>query len=530
MYDDELQIDIKKLRYVLYARKSTDDPQRQIRSNDDQIAECKIMANRLGIKIVDTIREDKSAKKPGQRTKFNNLLKAIPRSYDAILAWNPDRLARNMKEGGEIIDMVDTGVIKDLKFVTHHFTPDANGKMLLGMAFVLSKQYSDKLSQDVTRGVKRGFQEGKSAGTPKHGYIRDENGIYRPDGKNFGLICEAWKMRKEGKSLNAIAQHMDSKGYARIYKDKAEKAGKKVLMTDKILSDRVFPEPFYYGVLIQKGKQIDLRTVPGYDFKPATDEKTYNYVQSLTGRRVVTERKRLVFKPLVGMVRCAYCNKTMIPQTPTSGRKSAKVQILSYRCDNTYCPRKNKELRLSQSVRAKVVFNFMYEMLENFTVTRLDYDKLRKRLATTNGVRLQETALKIHSKQGALKAIDRDIKERSLKIINLDPASPIYKTNEAYINELGLQRDQLSGKIDELREQATDPQQDMMSFEEFLNVANTASLHLRAADVGAKDRIARLIYLNVTVDDQNVVDYQIREPFKTYFQMHKILNGRGDPT
>ena len=50
--------------------------------------------------------------------------------------------------------MVDNETIKDFKFVTHVYSPDANGKMLLGMAFVLSKQYSDKLSQDVTRGVR----------------------------------------------------------------------------------------------------------------------------------------------------------------------------------------------------------------------------------------------------------------------------------------------------------------------------------------------------------------------------------------
>ncbi len=47
-----------------------------------------------------------------------------------------------MLEGGEIIDLIDQGIIKDLKFKTHFFTKDANGKMLLGMTFVLSKQYS----------------------------------------------------------------------------------------------------------------------------------------------------------------------------------------------------------------------------------------------------------------------------------------------------------------------------------------------------------------------------------------------------
>jgi DNA invertase Pin-like site-specific DNA recombinase len=530
MYDDEAVIDVTKLRYVLYARKSTDDPKRQLRSIPDQIDECKAMAERLSLNITATIREDRSAKKPNHRPKFTQLLKDLrAKKYDAILAWNPDRLARNMKEGGEVIDMVDEAIIKDLKFVTHTFTPDANGKMLLGMAFVLSKQYSDKLSQDVTRGVKRGLEQGKSAGTPKHGYVR-ENGFYRPDGNHFKLVCKAWLMRKEGQSLKAIAAYMNGHGYARTYKEGAQKAGQKVYMSDKILSDRVFNDPFYYGILTQKGKQIDLRELPGYNFIPATDEETYNAVQAMTGRRIVTEKKRTVFKPLVGMVRCAYCNRAMYPQTPLSGRKSEKTRILSYRCDTPFCPRKKKELNLPQSIRAKVIFNFMYGHLKGFRATRADYVQLRNRLATKNNAQLQSLTIKIHSKEGALKNVEREIKDRSLKIINLPPDGPVYKNNAAHVADLEVERQRLVDDIAKLKEQLTDPEQDILSYGEFLNVANNADLHLKAADVGAKDRIARLIYLNVVVDDQNVVDFQIREPFKTYFNMHQISTGRGDRT
>lgn len=63
-----------------------------------------------------------------------------------------------------------------------------------------------------------------------------------------------------------------------------------------------------------------------------------------------------------------------------------------------------------------------------------------------------------------------------------------------------------------------------------MNIAQNASKHLKAADVGLKDQIARLIYLNVRVDTEKVVDYQMREPFKTYFKTHGILHGRGDRT
>jgi DNA invertase Pin-like site-specific DNA recombinase len=119
--DDEPQVDITKLRYVLYARKSTDDPQRQIRSNDDQIDECKLLAKRNGMRIVKTFREDKSAKTPGKRDFYKEMIRGIESGkYDAILAWNPDRLARNMIEGSQILNLVDSGEVKDLKFVTHY--------------------------------------------------------------------------------------------------------------------------------------------------------------------------------------------------------------------------------------------------------------------------------------------------------------------------------------------------------------------------------------------------------------------------
>ena len=53
----EEELDIAKLRYVLYARKSSDDPQRQVKSIPDQLTECKELATRLGIKVVKVLEE-----------------------------------------------------------------------------------------------------------------------------------------------------------------------------------------------------------------------------------------------------------------------------------------------------------------------------------------------------------------------------------------------------------------------------------------------------------------------------------------
>ena len=52
-----------------------------------------------------------------------------------ILAWHPDRLARNSIDGGKIIYLLDTGKIKDLKFPTFWFDSTPQGKFMMNITF-----------------------------------------------------------------------------------------------------------------------------------------------------------------------------------------------------------------------------------------------------------------------------------------------------------------------------------------------------------------------------------------------------------
>jgi len=50
--EDEEKLDVTKLKYVLYARKSTDDPKRQATSIPDQIEACTKLARNNGLHII----------------------------------------------------------------------------------------------------------------------------------------------------------------------------------------------------------------------------------------------------------------------------------------------------------------------------------------------------------------------------------------------------------------------------------------------------------------------------------------------
>jgi len=111
------------MKYILYARKSTEDDDRQILSIEAQVFELKEFAAKEKLEIVASFEEAKTAKEPG-RIKFAEMLSLIERGRaDGILSWNPDRLARNSVDGGKIIHMIDRGLIKSLKFPTFWFEP-----------------------------------------------------------------------------------------------------------------------------------------------------------------------------------------------------------------------------------------------------------------------------------------------------------------------------------------------------------------------------------------------------------------------
>ena len=103
-------------KFFLYARKSTDVEDKQMRSIEDQIAELRAFAKQENLNVIDTFIEKQSAKIPG-RPIFGEMLERVESGEaDGILAWHADRLARNSVDGGQVIYLIDCGRIVALKF------------------------------------------------------------------------------------------------------------------------------------------------------------------------------------------------------------------------------------------------------------------------------------------------------------------------------------------------------------------------------------------------------------------------------
>ena len=162
-------------KFFIYVRKSTDSEDRQIRSIDDQIAELKELAKKENFEIVKTFIEKQTAKEPG-RPIFNEMLASIENGKaEGILAWHPDRLARNSVDGGKIIYLLDTQKIKSLKFPTFWFENTPQGKFMLQIAFGQSKYYVDNLSENIKRGIRQKLKNGICPQMAPLGYLNDKD-------------------------------------------------------------------------------------------------------------------------------------------------------------------------------------------------------------------------------------------------------------------------------------------------------------------------------------------------------------------
>lgn len=91
-----------------------------------------------------------------------------------ILAWHPDRLAKNAVDSGKIIHLLDKGELVDLKFATHWFLNTPQGILLLTISFGQSKFYSDSLAINTKRGLREKVRCGEKPGVAPRGYLNDK--------------------------------------------------------------------------------------------------------------------------------------------------------------------------------------------------------------------------------------------------------------------------------------------------------------------------------------------------------------------
>jgi len=164
-----------KVRYVLYARKSTESDEKQALSIESQVKEMLTIADRDGLTVVDIRRESHSAKESGQRPVFKELLEDVRRGrYTGILTWAPDRLSRNAGDLGSVVDLMDENKLIEIRTYGQHFKNSPNEKFLLMILCSQAKLENDNKSINVKRGLRTRCEMGLRPGPAVVGYLNEK--------------------------------------------------------------------------------------------------------------------------------------------------------------------------------------------------------------------------------------------------------------------------------------------------------------------------------------------------------------------
>ena len=234
-----------KVRYVLYARKSTESEERQILSIDSQVKEMLQIAEREGLEIAEIRRESHSAKATGQRPVFNEIINDIRLGkFSGILTWAPDRLSRNAGDLGKLVDLMDEKLLIEIRTFGQRFSNSPNEKFLLMILGSQAKLENDNRGVNVRRGLRMRCEMGLRPGVAPTGYLNEK----RTDRKCHAIIDpERAPIIKKMFEKVANEQWSGRKLYHWLkFEINFKSRGNKNIALSNIYI--ILQNPFYYGV------------------------------------------------------------------------------------------------------------------------------------------------------------------------------------------------------------------------------------------------------------------------------------------
>ncbi len=310
------------MKAVLYARKSTESEDRQVQSIDDQIRIMKEVARDEGLQIIEVLSESKSAKAPGVRPVFKQMMRDIEDGkYDVILAWDTSRLSRNPKDGGDLQWLLDSGVLAGIR--THEKWYRDNDELLFTIENSMNSRFIKELKVKVTRGMDSKASKGDYPGMAPVGYINDR--LARKIIKDpimFDRVAELWRKALTGTyTVAELTRIADEELMIRTTQTK--KRGGVPLCHNGVRS--LLKNPFYMGKFKWGGK------IYSGNHPPMISESQFEQMQKVLDPKHATRPKTEPYQFLLrGLIRCSECGYAIVTERKFKDLKDGTTREYHY--------------------------------------------------------------------------------------------------------------------------------------------------------------------------------------------------------
>ncbi len=329
----------KPIKYVLYARKSSESEDRQTLSVESQVKEMLELAERERLEVIAIRRESHSAKDMGQREVYNELLQDIRAGkFTGIITWAPDRLSRNAGDLGAIVDMMDQGLLREIRTHGQTFTNSPNEKFLLMILGSQAKLENDHRGVNVRRGLRTRVEMGLWPGMAPIGYL---------DQKEMDKKCQKIIDQERAPIIKQMFEKVAYEKYSgrRVYhwllhELNFKTRGNKTLSLSGV--HRVLNNTFYYGKF-----EFPKGTGKWYDgkHKPIITQTLFEKAREQLQRdQIVTMNKEFAFTKLMtcGLCQSGVCAQEKFKQLK-DGTHAKYVYYGCTRGKDRHC--KNKYIR-----------------------------------------------------------------------------------------------------------------------------------------------------------------------------------------
>ncbi|MFA5029621.1 MAG: recombinase family protein [Patescibacteria group bacterium] len=319
-------VPIIKAKYVLYARKSTEQDERQALSIESQVKEMLAIAERENLDVIDIRREAHSAKDSGQRPVFKEILEDLRRErFNGILVWHPDRLSRNAGDLGSLVDLMDQRLLVQIRTYGQTFTNTPSEKFLLMILCSQAKLENDNKSINVKRGLRTRVEMGLWPATAPTGYLNekriDRKGYVLVDPDRAPIIKQMFEKVAYEKWTGRKLYH-----WLRFDLNFRTAAGGKHLSLGNIYV--LLQNHFYYGVF-----EYPKKSGNWYNGKhtPIITKELYDLVQGQVKSQIMrSETKEFAFTKLIT---CGLCGSGITADEKFKKQKDGSVhRHVYYKC------------------------------------------------------------------------------------------------------------------------------------------------------------------------------------------------------
>ena len=305
-------LEVAHLKIARYRRKSTEDEDRQVASLGDQSVALDEVAARFRIhssQIVGDFGESRSAKLSHARPEFQNMLEMIERGdANAILAWHPDRLSRNLGDIDALVRLMENRKLVVIITPQYMFGNTPLEKYILISECTRAKLENDNKGVNVKRGLVGKVRKGWRPGVAKIGYLNDttkpsgERELV-PDPERFDKVKRLLHLFLTG-NYSARRLHKIANERLLLRTRQTKRQGGRPLSLSHIYY--TLTDPFYCGKFWWKNQETGENELHQGKHIPMITEDEFWQIQALLGKRASPRPKTNLFAYTV-LMSCGEC-------------------------------------------------------------------------------------------------------------------------------------------------------------------------------------------------------------------------------